>query len=157
MATSIALGLISSADLSPTEHLLLKHFIEHAVDPEFAASYLISRIAVDSDTNVESHLRSFKQDWRKIVSKCKKYEVCQAVSQLTSLVAINDEPPEQLDALARRRDGPYCFMSQKSAPKCPSAPPPGPIQSAYIFPPSMIGFIITDKVSPPKTSNCTGL
>lgn len=71
MATaSAALETISSAHLSPTEHLLLKHFIEKAVDPDLAAQYLMSRVHRDVDAEVEACLRSFKQDWREVVSRC---------------------------------------------------------------------------------------
>lgn len=63
--------VISSANLSPTEHLILKHFIEKAVDPDLAAQYLMSRVHRDVEAGVEACLRRFKQDWRKLVSKCK--------------------------------------------------------------------------------------
>lgn len=69
MATSAVLETISSADLEPTEHLLLKHFIEGADDPELAARYLNSRLS--QSENVAACLRSFKQDWRRLVFKCK--------------------------------------------------------------------------------------
>lgn len=39
-----SLELISLARLEPTEHLLLKQFVEGAVDPERAAQYLLSNI-----------------------------------------------------------------------------------------------------------------
>lgn len=39
-----ALELISLARLEPTEHLLLKQFVEGAVDPDRAAQYLLSNI-----------------------------------------------------------------------------------------------------------------
>lgn len=75
MATSsTALEVISSANLTPTEHLLLGHFIEKAVEPDLAARYLMSRVHRDRDLGVEASLRSFKQDWRKLVSRCKASE-----------------------------------------------------------------------------------
>jgi hypothetical protein len=39
-ASTLVLEIISAANLSPTEHLLLKHFIEAAVDPELAVNFL---------------------------------------------------------------------------------------------------------------------
>lgn len=75
MATSsTALEVISSANLSPTEHLLLEHFVERAVDPDLAAQYLMSRVHRDVGAGVEACLRSFKQDWRNLASKCKDSE-----------------------------------------------------------------------------------
>ena len=72
MATSsTALEDISSANLSPTEHLLLEHFVERAVEPDLAAQYFISRIHGDAGAGVEASLRSFKHDWRNLVSKCR--------------------------------------------------------------------------------------
>jgi hypothetical protein len=67
-----ALDLISSANVSPTEHLLLKHFVENAVDSERAALYLVSRIGQGqgADHNAEVNLSDFKQDWRKLLTKC---------------------------------------------------------------------------------------
>ncbi|KAK1143222.1 hypothetical protein N8T08_006921 [Aspergillus melleus] len=50
MATSaVVLDAILSADLSPTEHLILKHFIEAADDSELAARYLHSRLHQSED------------------------------------------------------------------------------------------------------------
>ncbi|KAJ5094389.1 hypothetical protein N7456_010250 [Penicillium angulare] len=132
MATSsFALGLVSSADLSPQEHIILKYFIERAVDPEFAANYLISRINADPSAGVEICLRSFKEDWRRLVTK----------------LGVIDDPTDKLDSLVRQRDGPYCFMSQERPLNGSSAPLPGPIQSAYILPPSMIRDIISNESS----------
>jgi hypothetical protein len=75
MATSsTALEVISSTNLSPTEHLILKHFVEKAVDPDLAAQYLMSRVHRDVCAEVEACLRSFMQDWRDLASKCKDSE-----------------------------------------------------------------------------------
>jgi hypothetical protein len=69
MATATAaLELISSANLRPTEHQLLKHFIEGAVDSELAAQYLLSRTS-QSAQHIETCLRNFKQDWRDLVMR----------------------------------------------------------------------------------------
>lgn len=129
MATSnAALEIISSANLSPTEHLLLKHFVEKAVDPDLAAHYLMSRVQRDVDAEVEDCLRSFKQDWRKLASR------------LTSF----DPIPTHLDSLARRRDGPSCCMSKERLKKGTSV---GPIESAYVIPPSMTRNLASDESS----------
>lgn len=63
------LHLISSANLTPTEHLLLKGFLTEAVDPEYAARYISQRIENSGDRNVEQALREFKQDWKQLVLK----------------------------------------------------------------------------------------
>lgn len=65
MDTSTVLEIISSVDLSPTEHLLLKHFVKGAVDPASAAEFLQSKLPHSDD--VEPALRAFKQDWRRLV------------------------------------------------------------------------------------------
>lgn len=66
-----ALELISLARLEPTEHLLLKQFVEGAVDPERAAQYLLSNINKSShNQDVETSLRCFKKDWRDLVMTC---------------------------------------------------------------------------------------
>ncbi|KAJ5701006.1 hypothetical protein N7493_012052 [Penicillium malachiteum] len=94
MATSdITLKVISSANLSPNEHLLLRNFRERALDPEFAAKYDLSRIQTGAGAEVS--LRSFKQDWRNLISNLKNI----------------DEVPEDLDRLVRRRDGSGCCMT----------------------------------------------
>lgn len=66
MATSTrVLDIIASAELCPTEHLLLRHFVETAVDSESAARYLHARIGAGEDQ--ETSLRSFKTNWRRLV------------------------------------------------------------------------------------------
>lgn len=70
-ATNTALEIISSAGLSPTEHILLKNFIKGAADSELAAKHLISRIVPDSQQAIEISLRDFKKDWRKLVTRGK--------------------------------------------------------------------------------------
>lgn len=64
-----ARGIIAAADLSPTEHLLLKHFVDGAVDPEHAAEYLITRVKA-SNGHVEDAVREFKQQWRGLAFLC---------------------------------------------------------------------------------------
>lgn len=80
--SSSALEVISSANLTPTEHLLLEHFVEKAVDPDLAAQHLVSRVQQDAGVEVEACLRSFKQDWRKLIWKCKYSETRQSTSRL---------------------------------------------------------------------------
>lgn len=84
--SSIALEVISSACLSPTEHLLLKHFVEKAVDPDLAAQYLMSRLHPDEEQSSEASLRSFKQDWRDLVSRCKIYGILWRISTFRRLI-----------------------------------------------------------------------
>lgn len=69
--TNTALEIISSANLSPTEHLLLTHFVDGAVDSVLAATYLISRMKQDHERDVETALNHFKKDWRTLVTRCK--------------------------------------------------------------------------------------
>ncbi|OJJ45997.1 hypothetical protein ASPZODRAFT_167030 [Penicilliopsis zonata CBS 506.65] len=118
--SSTALEMISSASLSPTEHLLLNHFVERAVDPDLAAQYLVSRVSRETGAGVkvEACLRSFKQDLRNLASK----------------VTTFDPIPEHLDTLVRRRDGPSCCMTTKLK----EGGSFGAVESAYIIPPSMI-------------------
>lgn len=71
--TDKALAIISSANLSPTEHLLLKGFINEAVDSEISAKYLISRTIQDNQGDIEASLRDFKNDWRKLATRSKKF------------------------------------------------------------------------------------
>lgn len=66
-----ALEVVSSASLSPTEHLLLKGFVTGAVDPELAAIYLLSRVGPNTHQDVETNLHELKKDWRKLVARRK--------------------------------------------------------------------------------------
>ncbi|KAJ5627282.1 hypothetical protein N7528_004709 [Penicillium herquei] len=125
MATSdITLKIISSADLSPNEHPLLRSFIERALDREFAAKYVLSRIQTGSEAEVS--LRSFKQDWRNLISKLKNI----------------DEVPGDLDRLVRRRDGPGCCMTDNlrlsKKPLAEQSIPVEAVQPAYVIPPSIL-------------------
>lgn len=74
VTSSTALEVISSMNLFPTEHLILKHFVERAVDPDLAAEYLMLRAHRDVGAGLEACLRSFKQDWRNLASKSKDSE-----------------------------------------------------------------------------------
>ncbi|KAF7895461.1 uncharacterized protein EAF01_009423 [Botrytis porri] len=107
-----ALDAISSAELSPTEHSLLKHFIEEAVELELAAQFIQSVVDQDKN-NVENNLRQFKKDWRKLASR------------LTVVETIY----KPLDALVRERDGPYCTMSMFREGN--TRPVPTPVESAH--------------------------
>jgi hypothetical protein len=73
--TATALDVISSANLTPTEHLLLKGFVNGAVDPELAAIYLLSRVDSNEHHDVETKLREFKKNWRRLVTR-RKILVC---------------------------------------------------------------------------------
>jgi hypothetical protein len=65
------LNIITSANLTPTEHLLLKGFPTEAFDPEYAARYIYQRIEDSGDRNIEETLRDLKHDWKQLVLKCK--------------------------------------------------------------------------------------
>ncbi|OBT80199.1 hypothetical protein VF21_00547 [Pseudogymnoascus sp. 05NY08] len=116
-----ALELISSARLEPTEHLLLKQFVEGAVDPDRAAQYLLSTINTPHQ-DVETSLRCFKADWRDLVMT----------------LTVLDPVPVGFDELVRRRDGPYCSISSIDPPKKDTVSMSEP---AYIIPPSMFHSI----------------
>ncbi|KFY30935.1 hypothetical protein V493_01533 [Pseudogymnoascus sp. VKM F-4281 (FW-2241)] len=121
-----ALELISSARLEPTEHLLLKHFVEGAVDPDRAAQYLLSSVDKSPNQDVGTYLQCFKKDWRNLVTT------------LTTL----DLVLVHLDDLVRRRDGPYCCIRSKDPPEKGIVTMSEP---AYIIPPSMFANIDLDK------------
>ncbi|TGO62030.1 hypothetical protein BOTNAR_0120g00160 [Botryotinia narcissicola] len=110
---------ILAADLSPTEHLLLKYFIEEAVEPKLAAQFTQSIVDQD-ENNVENNLRQFKKDWRNLASR------------LTVVEPIS----KPLDALVRERDGPYCTMSMFREGN--TRPVPTPIESAHVIPTSFL-------------------
>lgn len=65
-----ALDIIRSANLTPTEHLILEKFLDEAVDPSYAARYLLQRLNENPGRDTEAGLRVFKQDWKRLVSKC---------------------------------------------------------------------------------------
>lgn len=65
-----ALTAVASAKLTPTEHLLLKAFVNEAVDPSYAAQHILQRLNEHSDLTSEEVLRVFKEDWRRLVVKC---------------------------------------------------------------------------------------
>lgn len=113
-AISEALDIISTGDLSPTEHLLLKHFVEGAVDSQLAAEYLLSRLSSD---DVEGSLRHLKQDWR----------------GLAVFLSKANPIPRHLQDLLRRRDGPSCFITRDSGKRCSVRGEP-----AHVIPPSLI-------------------
>lgn len=66
-----ALDTVKSAALTPTEHLLLKRFLDKARDPSCAAIYLLRKVEENPNRSVEASLREFKKDWRRLVTKCK--------------------------------------------------------------------------------------
>ncbi|KAJ9312633.1 hypothetical protein DTO271D3_7180 [Paecilomyces variotii] len=115
--TDKALAIISSANLSPTEHLLLKGFVNEAVDSEIAAKYLISRIIQDNREDIEASLRDFKSDWRKLATRTSAF----------------DPIPKHLAALVRLRDGPRCSVTKE-----PRSSSMVTTEPAYVIPPSML-------------------
>lgn len=66
-----ALDTVKSAALTPTEHLLLKRFLDKAQDSSCAAIYLLRKVKENPSRSVEANLREFKKDWRRLVTKCK--------------------------------------------------------------------------------------
>ncbi|KAE8151741.1 kinase-like protein [Aspergillus avenaceus] len=119
-ATKLALDIVSSVELSPTEHLLLKNFVEAAVYPEVAAQYLISRARRSED--VETSLRGFKNDWKRLAKKLTHTDPC----------------PKHLTDLACRRDGPGCSLRRYEDPEQLFT-----MEPAFIIPPSMINGVTT--------------
>lgn len=65
-----ALSLIRSAQLSVAEHKVLSFFIEDAVDPKYAAEYLLKRVPDTGNLGGTEHsLRQFKDDWRQLTER----------------------------------------------------------------------------------------
>lgn len=64
-----ALETIASAQLTPTEHLLLKDFVQNAVDPRCAAQHVLQRIESYPGKSTEGALRDLKADWRKLTDE----------------------------------------------------------------------------------------
>ncbi|KAM5438413.1 hypothetical protein MferCBS31731_004990 [Microsporum ferrugineum] len=87
-----ALDIIRSANLTPTEHLILEKFLDEAVDPSYAARYLLQRLNENPGRDTEAGLRVFEQDWKRLVSKFTKCE----------------EIPLHLQSLLKRRDSLNC-------------------------------------------------
>ncbi|GAD95296.1 hypothetical protein TERG_03876 [Paecilomyces variotii No. 5] len=114
--TDRAVDIISSANLSPTEHLILKGFIHEAVDPEIAAKHLVSRTTLDGQSDIEASLRDFKRDWRKLAMR----------------TAAFDPIPEHLTALVRMRDGPRCSITKDSRSSSVVT-----TEAVYVIPPSL--------------------
>ncbi|KKZ68518.1 hypothetical protein EMCG_05802 [[Emmonsia] crescens] len=111
-----ALSAIRSANLTPTEHLLLSEFVNQAVDTERAARYVLYWIESSCQT-VEEALRSLKHDWKRLVTR------------FTAAV----EVPISMEALARHRDGFYCSMEQDKAEGVPAQVEPAHIISPTVF------------------------
>lgn len=65
-----ATTLIASALLTPTKHLLLKPFLDEAVDPELAAGYVLQGVSHHPARPKEDVLRGFKSEWQRLVHKC---------------------------------------------------------------------------------------
>ncbi|KAL5334929.1 kinase-like domain-containing protein [Aspergillus crustosus] len=99
------LSLIVSANLTPTEHSLLKGFVTEA------------RIADSKGREIEEVLRDIKHDWKQLVLK----------------FTTRDGVPTTVEDLVRHRDGPYCCVSSlkdKSLVKGFSRP-----EAAWVIPP----------------------
>lgn len=66
-----ALETIASAQLTPTEHLVLKDFVQSAVDPQRAGRHVLQRIGDYPGKSSEGALRDLKADWRRLTAECK--------------------------------------------------------------------------------------
>ncbi|KAK2755520.1 hypothetical protein FQN54_006460 [Arachnomyces sp. PD_36] len=67
-----ALSLIRSTQLSVSEHKVLSFFVEDAVDPNYAAKYLLKWVSDNSKHRGTEHcLRQFKNDWRQLSDRLK--------------------------------------------------------------------------------------
>ncbi|RAL11824.1 kinase-like protein [Aspergillus homomorphus CBS 101889] len=111
-----ALEMINTADLSSTEHLLLRNLVNSAVYPEDTARLITSTIET-SNCSVETSLREVKRQWRKLASR----------------LMASDKIPQALQDLAFERDGRDFTMRRG-----PSHVPGSKIEPAFIVPPSMI-------------------
>ncbi|KAL3496131.1 kinase-like domain-containing protein [Aspergillus germanicus] len=114
-SVQVALQHIRTSHLSPTEHLILEHFVQSADEPEAAAQYLLSRTQTPVD-NVESSLRQFLEEWTSLVSR---------------IMALDPIPP-QLRDLALQRDGEDFTLRM-----FPRHAPGSNIEPAYAIPPSL--------------------
>ncbi|OJJ95222.1 hypothetical protein ASPACDRAFT_1860272 [Aspergillus aculeatus ATCC 16872] len=113
------LSLISSADLTPTEHWLLKRFLCHAVDPEYAAQYVARRIEAHAPNDVEGVLRDLKSEWKQVTQKFSR----------------RVDVPLGLEGLVRRRDGDQCCLVGSKVD--PSARGFSRAEPAWIIPPNI--------------------
>lgn len=69
-----AKAAIETADLTPTEHLILLDFVKEAYEPSLTAWVVLDRIR-DGDGPVEETLRVLKEDWHELVA-ISKYLHC---------------------------------------------------------------------------------
>lgn len=113
-----ALDIISSAGLSPTEHKLLNHFVNGAVNPDLASQYLVSRATnLKSPNGVETHLRHLLQDWKR----------------LANLLTKTNPVQKDLEDLVQQRDGPGCFITKNAG-----KPVTTQGEAAHVIPPSLL-------------------
>ncbi|TGO53508.1 hypothetical protein BCON_0122g00250 [Botryotinia convoluta] len=118
MATDHALEIISTSDPSPNKHLLLKYFIEGAVDSDLAANYLTSILNLNQD--VEPQLIRFLLDWRKLAGR----------------LTTSDPIPKRFEDLLHERDGSRCSLT-----KMRHKDSILPVESAHVIPPTMLDGI----------------
>ncbi|KAL3468145.1 hypothetical protein BJX64DRAFT_283028 [Aspergillus heterothallicus] len=93
-----SMSTISSAALTAIEHQILREFVNQAVDPEYAANYILQKIKDHSHSPVEEVLRDLKCEWKELALKFTRA----------------DPVPYHLQELVRERDGPYCSLSSRS-------------------------------------------
>ncbi|WEW59815.1 hypothetical protein PRK78_005295 [Emydomyces testavorans] len=115
-----ALDAIASADLTPIEHLLLSDFVKQAVDPGYAAKFILECINDNHGMSIEETLRRFKWSLKQLVKKC----------ELASELVV-EVPPLPRD-LVQQRDGPGCSIEPHSKYGVLRRPEP-----VYIIPPTV--------------------
>lgn len=80
-----ALNTIASAQLTPTEQLLLKNFVQSAADPSLAARHVLQRIDSSGKSSVEA-LRDLKADWRRLTIECELQSASFVTCMVESLI-----------------------------------------------------------------------
>lgn len=145
-----ALAAIESAKLTPTEHLLLKSFVKEAVDPSHAAQHILQRLSKHANLSSEEVLRGFKQDWRRLVVKCKlpvRSSHGSIHRQLSDNIPVSAvvEVPAKAEVSLRNRDGSHCCMTARPRKDT------GNVEAAFIIPPTLF----EDHELHPRVNNCT--
>ncbi|KAF2490044.1 hypothetical protein BU16DRAFT_518730 [Lophium mytilinum] len=142
-----AVAAIMSAQLTPTEHLLLKDLVANAVDADQVARYILGLIEQNSDQSTDNVLRSLKRDWRRLATK---------------LTGVPEVPPK-LQTLLPLRDGPHCSLTEGSDHSVSNQ-----MEPAYIIPPTVfedpdmasegsLHSLLETFLTPPKVSQMRNL
>ncbi|KAF7895458.1 uncharacterized protein EAF01_009420 [Botrytis porri] len=118
MASDHAREIISTSNLSPNKHLLLRHFIEGAVNSDSAVNYLTSILNLNQD--VEPQLIRFLLDWRKLAERLITF----------------DSVPRRFEDMLHERDGPRCSLTNMRHKDSTV-----PMESAHVIPSTMLDGI----------------